>query len=313
MISVLPYKIKKSTSEAYEKHLEGCYMLYRDDNKIGQFHFYENPDLKYKGTSAACIGKYECAENEEASQALLEFAKNLAREKGYSWLIGPMEGSTWNNYRFSTENNSPPFFLEYKNPVYYNQQFKRNGFETIAEYLSNLDDKLNFDERELSQYEEDVLKQGGRIRKINLNNFQAELAGIAECALEGFTQNFLYTPISVSEFVDKYEKLKDYFNSDLIWIVEDAQQKTQGFIFAIQDFFDASGKTLIIKTLVRKKEAPFKGIGRFLVGKINQVAHQKGFDKIIHAYMKKDNVSVNTSRHYNGTPCKKHVLYAAKL
>ena len=140
-------------NEPVETHLEGCYVLFSNNKALGRFAFYENKELKYKDETVACIGSYECVSDSVVSTKLLDYAKNLARQRGYKWLIGPMEGSTWNNYRFSNHNNYRNFFLEPFHHIYYNNQFKSSGFEIIAEYFSNLDEELYYDESKLNKFE----------------------------------------------------------------------------------------------------------------------------------------------------------------
>ncbi|MEN0046138.1 MAG: hypothetical protein AAF806_03655 [Bacteroidota bacterium] len=296
-----------------EQHLEGCYVLLENNKAIGRFAFYENPNLQYQGKAVACIGSYECVENQEVSKQLLQYAFQLAKEKDYAWLLGPMEGSTWNNYRFSLHNNQPNFFLEPYHHVYYNQQFQTAGFQPIARYVSNLDEKLDIDESRLQKLETHFQKEGIIVRNIDLKKIEEELYRIGQFSIKAFADNFLYTPIAPEDFVAKYSKVKSLFQQELIWIVENKQQEIQAISFSIKDHWDAKGETVIIKSLARKKGSSLRGLGAYLIAKTYQTVKSLGYQKVIHAMMIQDNASVNLSEKYSGDAYKEYVLYGKKM
>ena len=294
-------------------HLEGCYLLLKDNEPAGRFAFYENTELKYNNKAAACIGSYECIEDQETSDELILHAIHLAKNKGYAWLIGPMEGSTWNNYRFSKHNQHMNFFMEPYHHIYYNQQFQQAGFSAIADYYSNMDQTLDFDGEKLNKAEKHFIDTGALFRKIDMNNFEIDLAGIAQLSVDAFSNNFLYTPIAVDTFVSKYKNLKRFFNPNLVWIVEDAKAEMQAFVFAIEDHMDPHHETIIVKSMARKQSSTFRGVGSYLAGKIVQIARGMGCKKMIHALMIRDNASIQISKEYTGDEYKSYTLYGLKL
>jgi len=300
-------------NDPVERHLEGCYVLLENGKAIGRFSFYENPNLQYQGKAAACIGSYECIDNQEASELLLQHTFKLAKDKGYTWLIGPMEGSTWENYRFSLHNKRPNFFLEPYHHAYYNQQFQAVGLQSIARYISNLDEQLEFDEVRLNDFEQYLKTKGAVILNINLENIEEELNKIGQFSIEAFSKNFLYTPITPEAFTTKYAKVQSFLQRELIWIVEDENIEIQAISFAIKDYCDPKGETVIIKSLARKQESSFRGLGAFLAGKTYQTVQSLGYKKVIHAMMIQENISVNISENYSGNIYKEYVLYGKKV
>ena len=85
-------------------------MLFDRNDIIGRCSVYINSELKYEGSNTASIGNYECIDDENASAYLIRYVTDICRNKGIKNIIGPMEGSTWNKYRFSIHNNYPNFF-----------------------------------------------------------------------------------------------------------------------------------------------------------------------------------------------------------
>ncbi len=303
------FKLGHDPVDAY---LEGCYTLLKQGKPVGRFAFYENPSLEYQGQAAACIGSYECIPDQEASNILLKKAKDLAAQKKYQWLIGPMEGSTTNPYRFSQNNQSANFFMEPYHHIYYNKQFQNAGFQSIAEYFSNQTHSLQYSSSKTEALERDFIQKGATFRNINLMDLEVDLRKIATLSQEAFANNFLYTPIQVEEFISKYKKHSPLFDPRLIWIVEDQQKEIQAFLFAIKDYCDPNQETLIIKSMARKKNACFKGIGSILSKKVYQAAKELGYKKVIHAFIYQDNNSLALSKKFAGSPYKSYALYGLK-
>jgi len=320
LFDTLPTKLYPENSPRFQLgfdpvdvYLSGCYVLKINGDTVGRFALYENPFLFFKGEKAASIGSYECIEDIEVATEVLDYAVELSREKGYKYLIGPMEGATWNNYRFTDDFKEGPFFMEPYHKSYYPEQFQNNGFEVIAQYFSNLDDKLYYDDREINQMQDQFTEAGLTIRNLHLNELKSELTRIAAFCNTAFADNFLFTPISLDAFLNKYMNLKDYFDPTLFLIVENDQNDIVGLFFPIKDFNDETGKRFILKTMARSKALPLSGMVRFLGQKTIKKAIEYGFSEVIHAFILKTNVSVEISGKFMGKPYKTYSLYGKKL
>jgi hypothetical protein len=99
----------------------------------------------------------------------------------------------------------------------------------------------------------------------------------------------------------------------LIWIVEDEKGEIHALSFSIKDYLNRDKETLIIKSLARRTQTPFRGIGTYLIHKTYQLAKSEGYDNIIHALMLQDNTSVNISEKYDGEDYKSYTLYKYEL
>lgn len=293
--------------------LEGCYVLQQGGTVVGRFAFYENPQLIYNEEKVCTIGSFECINDPQVSSHLLSHAIYLAKSKGYTFVIGPMEGSTWNNYRFSDHNEHPNFFMEPYHHDYYPELFKKFGFKPISNYISNLDTDLKFEEDKISKFEQLYKQKGARFRNLDLSNLEMELLKIARFNNDAFSKNFLFTPITEDEFVAKYLPYRKFLNPELIWIVEDEKDEIQALSFSIKDYLNTTNNSLIIKSLARRSNSPYRGIGSYLVHKTYQLAKEQGYQSIVHALMINDNASVSLSQKYDGTDYKSYSLYGYKL
>ncbi|PIY11666.1 MAG: hypothetical protein COZ18_03435 [Flexibacter sp. CG_4_10_14_3_um_filter_32_15] len=106
------------------------------------------------------------------------------------------------------------------------------------------------------------------IRKIDLDNFEKELENLFPFVSSLFEQNFLYTPISLESFKEKYLPIKPLINADYVLIAEhEKNNKTEivGFIFCYPNLYSSiysqDEKQLICKTIGRNQDDFYKGLG----------------------------------------------------
>jgi len=224
-----------------------------------------------------------------------------------------MEGSTWNNYRFSNHNKFPNFFMEPYHHDYYTELFEAFGFKKIANYISVLDTDIKIETEKITKFESIFKKKGAHFRNLDISNLEDELYKIARFNNEAFSDNFLFTPIAEEDFVKKYLSYQKYFNPDLIWIVEDESGAIQALSFSIKDYMNTKEESLIIKSLARRKDSAYRGIGTYLVHKTYQLANQQGYKSLIHAMMIQDNASVAISEKYSQMDYISYSLYGYEL
>jgi L-amino acid N-acyltransferase YncA len=98
-----------------------------------------------------------------------------------------------------------------------------------------------------------------------------------------------------------------------VLIAEDQKGEVHAFIFCIKDIYDSTNSTLIVKSVVRKKSSPFKGIATYLYAKIIEMAKKGGYTKIIHALMINDNASHKISKTQTGQSYKSYSLFGFKI
>ncbi len=303
----------KQTESVSSDHLVGCYLLFRNEEIVGRFALYNNLLLFYNNKKAACIGSYECINEEEASKALLGFARQEAQKTGAEFLIGPMEGSTWNNYRFSNYNYHPNFFLEPYHHTHYNQHFIDNGFACIAEYESTLAPKFSINTSKVNALEKDLKSKGLTFRKLDITNIDTELLKLAYFSNEAFKENFLYTPINPNVFVEKYKKIIPFINPEYVWMAEESNGNLVGVHFCYDSKYQHQ-KTLVIKSLARSKNKNYNGLGNYLAAKLINKAFNDGYEYMIYAFMQKNNTSVmKLSDELKAVEYKSYSLYGTSL
>ncbi|MFI5150028.1 MAG: hypothetical protein ACHQRM_09870 [Bacteroidia bacterium] len=293
--------------------LHTCLVLVKDKKPLARLALYNNPALYYNTRQAACVGNYACTDNHQAAQAILHAAREDAQKLGSSFLIGPMNGSTWNNYRFSLQNDHPNFLLEPWNPLYYNQQFEEAGYKSIARYSSSLDRSIVCDRPEVIHQDAALARAGVRIRSIRMNVYESELKKLYPFLLKAFQSNFLYTPIAWESFLAKYREAAPLINPDYVLMAEDAQDKLIGFIFCYDDKLNTREKSLVVKTIARDNSSAWKGLGQVIANRVIRLIKERGYKSIVHAFMIEGATSTEASRAFNGTTYKQYALYGMDI
>jgi len=289
--------------------LKACYLLKDGENVVARASIYDNPLLRYAGDHAFSVGNYECADRMEYAGALLAHIVFTVKSWGGRYLIGPMNGSTWEGYRFLADHDNPLFFTEPYHHLYYHNQFKQAGFEAVAHYYSNIDHGLEPDNPEILVRERELQARGVSIRPIDLSNFEAEIGRVYDFNLLAFKTNFLYTPIGREAFMKKYMQTKVYINPELTLLAEDHAGNLVGYFFCIPDFYNTKSKSLIVKTLARHPGAEWRGLGHVIGNVIYRKAAELGYTSAIHSFIYEQGTSTKLSRHFSGSHYRNYVLY----
>lgn len=287
-------------------------LVYVGKKTLAKASLYHDPAIRYMDDAIAMVGTYHAEEHAEAVKLLFDTLKAEAKSLGIHRLIGPMDGSTWENYRFHDDGELPLFLMEMQHPTYYVRQWRENGFEPIAHYYSSKTNRLDFVSKEVNAIRARLESQGVIIRPIDLDKYEQELVRLHPFLLTSFASNFLYSPISLSSFLDKYLPLRAYLHAPFILIAED-QDEIVGVFFCIQDFLDKAQKTLIIKTIARYPSVRYRGLGHVMAAQVYASAREKGFTQIIHAFLKSEGTSTPISQNFFATPFKTYSLYGKDI
>ena len=260
---------------------------------FGRIACIDKVNFTYRDYNVGLIAFYECDENSEYSNALFENAQKYLQSKGCNYIIGPMNGSTWNQYRLAADTNKNPFFLDRISKSYYPSQFDNYGFDVIAKYHSSKTDSLSVNIERLNKFTAYYKSKDIVIRNIDLSNYESEIRKIYEISIAAFKDNFLYSEISFEEMYSMYNGLKHLIDPSLIYICEDAEENPLAFLFATKDLLSPHLERYIIKSAAVVPSSKAKGLGTYLSELIHHQLFTNGAKEIIHALMYQDNLSQN--------------------
>ncbi len=303
----------RQTDSLSEEYLYTCLVLTQHAEPVARVAIYQNPHLTYQGMPAACIGNYECIADPLVAATLLTQAIQQVRMRGIGFLIGPMNGSTWNSYRFSMHHQHPNFLLEPYHHLYYNDQFLAAGFVPISTYTSSLDRDIPLGSPQVLENDARFQKLGVQIRPLDTHRYEAELRHLFPLLSIAFNNNFLFTPTSWEAFHARYLAATPLIHPDYVHIADDKDGQAVGLIFCYRDQYNTHEKSLVVKTIARHPDPKWTGLGHVLGNRITQQARQDGYQSLIHAFMINQGHATTISRNFQGTVYKNYTLYGQKL
>lgn len=285
------------------------------ENEIsGHFSVWYSKVPQLSGHKVGYIGHFYAANSIVASHVLNKACK-LLEEEGCQQVVGPIDGNTWRKYRLVIESDgTPPFLLEPINPPQFAEYFETAGFKIVAKFRSAMVDVKEHFDKDADEIQARLKEAGVTVRTINLRDFDAELTKIHATACDSFKGNFLYSPISLDEFLTRYRATLPMVHPELILIAERDQQPV-GFVFALPHGPRGGSEpnTLVLKTLARVDDPSLKGLGRLLVHTCHKNAARQGYKKMIHALYKEDNVSSTYSEYTEAKIIRRYALFAKSL
>ncbi|MBL7825139.1 MAG: hypothetical protein JNJ57_00805 [Saprospiraceae bacterium] len=303
-------KIKLSQPYAIE-HLKAGLMLTDDSGTpLARIAIYQNPEIELNGQLCIMLGAYECIDNPDVSKQMFNVVfEYLNEQNNLGQVIGPMDGSSWNTYRFvSEENPMSPFLLEPFAKPWYPAQWKAAGFTSLMRYRSNIAGLSPELEVDFLPAQQKFEAKGIVFRAVNQADEDAELLRLARFNLKAFQDAFLYTPISEQAFVDKNRKIWSMLDPEMVQLAL-FEHEICGLIFSYPDLLNPTGKTAVVKTLARLPGEQFRGLGDVLCARIVHVLLKKGYTSMIHALMRETNASLDNSSRFWGKSYKTYELY----
>ena len=273
----------------------------------------------YQGERVGLIGHY--AATDGLATPLLQLACAQLRQAGCARAIGPMDGSTYNPYRLVTEQGEePPFFLEPSNPPGWPAHFSDNGFDSLAQYYSAVQNDITRDDPRAPEIERRMAAAGVRVRPLDMSNFEGELRHVYPVVAASFARSLLASPIGKEAFVAQYRPLESLLAPELAQIAESEREgdgSAIGFLLILPDWLQAQRgeliDTAVVKTIAVLPEYTQRGLGILLGARAQAVARDLGYTRAIHALMHEDNVSRRLSDTYHGRVIRRYTLYTKSL
>ena len=264
----------------------------------------------------ALIGEFEASDSESGSQ-LLKAVCIFLQQEGIRTIKGPVNGNTWHNYRLAVvekEYASPAFLGEPVNPGYYHACFENAGFRVAAEYESRINAAVKAIPVS-GKLEQRLLDRGIVFSHLDLQHYEADIQEIYHVSEQAFSENYLYIPISFSDFKKLYMPLKNRLDPEFVILARHGRCCV-GFVFAYPDAVgekQGAGKRLVLKTLASIGAGRINAVGAVLVSRLETLAFQKGYTQVIHALMHVNNSSKKVSARHNSGMFRRYLLYGKTL
>jgi GNAT superfamily N-acetyltransferase len=270
----------------------------------------------YGAHRVGLIGHYAARDATSAARLLSHACDELCRH-GCTLAIGPMDGNTYQRYRFVTERgDAPPFLLEPDNPDDWPAHFSASGFGPLARYCSVLQERVEPPDDRLVRIARRQEEAGIHIRTLDLARFEADVRALHAVICTSFARNLLHTPITEEAFAAQQAALRSYVIPGLVLIAERAGQPV-GMLFGLPDWLEGHRAprvtTAILKTVAVRPEYAGRGLVAALLARAMEAARALGYTRVIHALMHEDNRSLRLSEQYGTTVMRRYTLFARPL
>ena len=298
-------------------------VIFTDENNNigGSLYLWHNrPD--YNGRKTSYIGNVNIYEKyrKDEEQLFNKVFEELKKE-GIETIIGPLNGTTWNTYRYVTEKGSrKQFLLEPWNEDYSVSLFEKLDFKHLAGYISTVMEGMNSDGRKNLNKKIEKLKKFDYYEDIRVESAENKdlltvLNKVYDLTVEAFKNNFLYSKLEREIFLKMYlsyegKIIKKFFK--MLYL----KDGLIGYVFGIPDYTELGYKgkidTIILKTIAVSPEYNGKGMGYILINSLIEEAEKEGYENVIYALMHESNVSKNIGL-LLGNMLRKYTLFIKEL
>ena len=265
-------------------------------------HWLVEKNNKIIGRIAACIslsdpnrgyiGFYENdledSDRESISVLLLSTAESWLKKHGIRTVFGPINYSTWFNYRFQTEvertadATDSQFEWEPTLAPEYFSDWKNNGFSIADTYHSKAYSKIGNSLKPTEPAYQKFIEQGFSMRPMQFQEFpEREAKAITKINRNSFSDNFIVEPIDPVAYQKLYAAPFSKYISDLCFFMLDPDKNEIGYNFSFVDqgYF-------VWKTMAIMKEFQGKSISTASIHYSLCLAQKKGVDNMVAALIR---------------------------
>jgi GNAT superfamily N-acetyltransferase len=191
---------------------------------------------RFHEENAGFFGFFECENDRETAEALLLRARQWVRDRGATFLRGPVSPST--NYEcgmlIDGFDRCPMVMMTY-NPPYYPELLDQAGLRKSKDLYAYLSNANAIDMEKIERVANKVLtKNGVRVRPINMKDFQGDVNRVWEVYGKAWSRNWGFIPMSKEEFMLMGKEMKQILKPELVLIGE-VGDRVVGFALALPD------------------------------------------------------------------------------
>jgi len=216
-------------------------IAYLDENPAGRLLVGVNTELnEYKGYKDGYIALYECIDDDEVSEKLLEYAEKYLKERGIEKIKGPLSLPGGDDYRgFLIDNfEDPTLIMNTYNKKYYNDQFLHFGFEKYYDCYAY---KGLFTEEHKQRLDKIIPYVKKRykytVEPLDLKNLEREIRDVKEIINKAMPKEWDdFMPPTDDEIRIIKKQLIPYADTDFVYIARDENRKPIGFNIALPDY-----------------------------------------------------------------------------
>lgn len=189
-------------------------------------------------------GFFECIDDQVVADALLGTAENWCRQEGMDLIRGPLNFSMNDEVGTLIDGfDTAPMVMMTHNPRFYPALIERAGYVKAMDlyaWIYDIEKGLAEAPEKLKRVAKKALeKQGLRVRKIDVKQWDEEVAKIKAAYNSAWQKNWGFVPMTDHEIDHLATSLKPMIDPNLIFIAETADGKPAGVSLTLPDLHQA--------------------------------------------------------------------------
>ncbi|MBD3638568.1 MAG: hypothetical protein HUJ25_14540 [Crocinitomicaceae bacterium] len=287
--------------------------------RLGAFYFKDDRETGF-------IGWYECDNDPEIAKQLLTTAINWFKEQNVKKIYGPVNGTTWDAYRFNLTSPRPLFPGEPYQPQYYPEQWQNLNFKEEIQYETNIIPRDTVKKMRRENFTQILDTLDAKLIPYPYQLPNDELRVMYEFYLKCFEKNPHFKHITFEQYktlTDTVEPITDYNHS---FLVTNKAGDPVSVLISFKDIYhdlysagklsseDNKKRTLYMKTIATIPEWRNKKISQMLVNFGCNVAYESGYEEVVFGTMFVSNLSAVKSKEiYKAQTLRKYALMSLEL
>jgi GNAT superfamily N-acetyltransferase len=213
------------------QHAEAEYLLaWRDGEVVGRVSAHIDRNLnEFQGNDWGLFGFFECEQDPEVAEALLDTAAAWLRERGRDRMVGPMDFTTNDECGLLVEGHDhPPMVLQGWHHTYYQELLEGNGagltkaMDLYMWHLSleGVEEKGGFHPMIHEVAKKVETEHGVTVRSMRKRDINAEVERFLEVYNAAWERNWGFVPLEDDEVRHYAKQLKPILDENWAWIAE---------------------------------------------------------------------------------------------
>ncbi len=308
--------IDRKRNPFYHHAAAEFFLAERDGELVGRIGAIVNDNHnKEHHENIGFFGFFECVNDQEVANALLNKASEWLRSRGVNAMRGPASPSVNDDYGLLIDGfDQSPYIMMVYNPPYYATLLETYGLKKARDLYAYEVHKDKVFTEKLNRVTDIVKKREGLvIRSLNMKDFDNEVKLIRDLYIRGWERNWGEVPMTEEEFDYVAGDLKAIVDPHLV-IIAEANGKPVGFGMSLPDLnqvFKLNKKGRLVPALIRLllfksrveririvilgviPEVRNTGIGGVLFHETGKRSVERGYDYGEASWVLEDNVMMN--------------------
>ncbi|NOR12355.1 MAG: hypothetical protein GQ545_03795 [Candidatus Aminicenantes bacterium] len=231
-------KLDKKKNPFFEHSEMELFLAYKDGKITGRIAaIIDDNHNEFHEEKVVFFGMYECFDDLETTQALLDKVAAWGLGRGMDTLRGPMNLSMNDECAFLLEGfDSPPMIMMTYNPRYYLDLMEQSGLVKAKDLYAFYMDATEAMVKKIQGIVNKIKKKTNvTLRSMNMKKIDEEVEKIKYVYNNGWERNWGFVPWTENEMDHMAKKLKSFSDPDIIIIAEE-KGKPVGFAFALPNY-----------------------------------------------------------------------------